>query len=189
MLKRLSGQSDLKVTLFASLPYLAGFLTQQVNGWHSDRTRERRWHATVPVLLSRLCLLSAFASGSYVALSIILFTMVGAAYYAFHPAFWAVPTEFLSESAAAASIGLINSVGNLGGFLGPLIMGYLVSRTRSFTAGLFDFVCRLFFSSFLLLAGCGRGGRPPARSSAKLRDGGAAVQKILVLALCAPDVA
>src|SRR5258707_11508793 len=163
MLKRLSGQSDLKVTLFASLPYLAGFLTQQVNGWHSDRTRERRWHATVPVLLSGLGLLFAIASGSHVALSIIFFTMVGAAYYAFHPAFWAVPTEFLSESAAAASIGLINSVGNLGGFLGPLIMGYLVSRTRSFTAGVF-FLCWCVFVSaiFFPLGWAGGGGGPAA---------------------------
>ena len=166
MLKRLSGQSDLKVTLFASLPYLAGFLTQQVNGWHSDRTRERRWHATVPVLLSGLGLLFAIGSGSHVALSIIFFTMVGAAYYAFHPAFWAVPTEFLSESAAAASIGLINSVGNLGGFLGPLIMGYLVSRTRSFTAGLWYLVGSFFVSAFLMLA-VGAGRRQPSAADSK----------------------
>ena len=162
MLKRLSGQSDLKVTLLASLPYLAGFLTQQLNGWHSDRTRERRWHAAVPVLLSGLGLLFAISSGSHVAPSIIFFTMVGAAYYAFHPAFWAVPTEFLSESAAAASIGLINSVGNLGGFLGPLIMGYLVSRTRSFTAGLWYLVGSFFVSGILMLT-VGAGRRQPAQ--------------------------
>jgi len=162
MLKRLSGQNDLKVTLLASLPYLAGFLTQQLNGWHSDRTRERRWHAAVPVLLSGLGLLFAISSGSHVAPSIIFFTMVGAAYYAFHPAFWAVPTEFLSESAAAASIGLINSVGNLGGFLGPLIMGYLVSRTRSFTAGLWYLVGSFFVSGILMLT-VGAGRRQPAQ--------------------------
>jgi ACS family tartrate transporter-like MFS transporter len=152
MLKRLSGQSDLKVTLLASLPYLAGFLTQQWNGWHSDRTRERRWHAAIPVFLSGLGLFFAISSGSHVALSIIFFTMVGAAYYAFHPAFWSVPTEFLSESAAAASIGLINSIGNLGGFLGPMIMGYLVSRTHSFTAGLWYLVGSFFISTILMLA-------------------------------------
>jgi nitrate/nitrite transporter NarK len=78
--------------------------------------------------------------------------MVGAAYYAFHPAFWSVPTEFLSESAAAASIGLINSIGNLGGFLGPMIMGYLVSRTQSFTAGLWYLVGSFLISGLLMLA-------------------------------------
>jgi MFS transporter, ACS family, tartrate transporter len=157
MLKRLSGQSDLNVTLLASLPYMAGFLTQQLNGWHSDRIGERRWHAAVPVLLSGVGLLLAIASGTHVTLSILFFTVVGAAYYAFHPAFWAVPTEFLSDTAAAASIGLINSVGNLGGFLGPLIMGYLVSRTQSFTAGLWYLVGSFFVSAMLMIAvGAGR---------------------------------
>jgi sugar phosphate permease len=157
ILKRLSGQSNLKVMLLASLPYFAGFLTQQVNGWHSDRQRERRWHAAVPVLLSGVALFLAIVSGSNVALSILFFSMVGAAYYAFHPAFWAMPTEFLSDSAAAASIGFINSIGNLGGFLGPLIMGYLVSRTHSFTVGLWYLVGSFFISAVLMLAvGVGR---------------------------------
>jgi len=152
ILKRLSGQTDLKVSLLVSLPYLAGFLTQQWNGWHSDRTRERRWHATIPVLLSGVTLFLAIRSGSHVGLSMIFFTLCGAAYYSFHPAFWPVPTEFLSESAAAASIGLINSIGNLGGFFGPMIMGYLVSRTHSFTAGLWYLVTSFFVSGILMLA-------------------------------------
>jgi sugar phosphate permease len=171
MLKRLSGQSDLTVTLLASLPYLAGFLTQQLNGWHSDRTRERRWHAAVPVLLSGVALLLAISSGSHVTLSILFFTLVGAAYYAFHPAFWAVPTEFLSESAAAASIGLINSVGNLGGFMGPFIMGFLVSRTHSFTVGLWYLVGSFVVSGCLMLA-VGAGRRQAAPSIAKLSESG-----------------
>ena len=59
ILKRLSGQSDLKVTLMAALPYIAAFVTQQINGWHSDRKRERQWHAAVPVFVCGLAL--AFA--------------------------------------------------------------------------------------------------------------------------------
>src|SRR5712692_11009326 len=157
MLKRLSGQSDLNVTLLASLPYLAGCLPQHWTGGHTDRTRERRWHAAIPVLLSGVALFLAISSGTNVALSIIFFTMVGAAYYAFHPAFWSVPTEFLSESAAAASIGLINSIGNLGGFLGPMIMGYLVSSAQAFTAGLWYLVGSFFVSGLLMLTvGAGR---------------------------------
>jgi ACS family tartrate transporter-like MFS transporter len=152
ILKRLSGQSDLKVTLLAGLPYVAGFLTQQLNGWHSDRTRERRWHAAIPVFFCGLTLLLAVVFRSNIALSIAMFTLVGAGYFAFHPGFWPIPTQFLGESAAAVSIGLINSVGNLGGFVGPLTMGYLVTRTRSFTAGLLYLVGSLFLSSILMLA-------------------------------------
>jgi ACS family tartrate transporter-like MFS transporter len=152
ILKRISGQSDIRVTLFASLPYLAGFLVQQLNGWHSDRTCERRWHAAVPIFLCGVALLLAVIFGSNTTLAVTLFTLVGACYFAFHPCFWAVPTVFLSESAAAASIGLINSLGNLGGFVGPLMMGYLVNRTHSFTAGLLYLVGSLCLSGILMLA-------------------------------------
>src|SRR6266704_665527 len=152
-----AGESDLKVTLLASLPYLAGFVMQQWNGWHSDRTGERRWHAAIPTLLCGLALFLAVVAGSNLALTVTLSTLVGACYFAYHPCFWAVPTVFLSESAAAASIGLINSVGNLGGFVGPLMMGYLVTRTRSFAPGLLYLVGSLFLSGVLMLTvGVGR---------------------------------
>lgn len=156
ILKRLSSQSDMKVTLLASLPYLAGFLTQQINAWHSDRNQERRWHATLPVLLTGVATFLAIKFGSSVSLTVIFFTLSGAAYYAYHPPFWAVPTEFLSDSAAAASIGLINSVGNLGGFVGPLIMGYLATRTHSFNVGLWYLVGSFVLSGIFMLA-VGRG--------------------------------
>jgi len=151
IVKRASSQSDLRVTMLTALPYLAGFLTQQFNGWHSDRTGERRWHAAIPVLLSGLFLLLAITSQSSVAWSLCFFTLAGGAYYAFHPAFWAIPTELLSESAAAGAIGMINSVGNLGGFVGPFIVGTLVAKTRSFDSGLWYLVGSFFLSGILML--------------------------------------
>ena len=157
ILKRLSGQSDLRVTLIVSLPYVAGFLAQQMNAWHSDKSCERRWHAAIPMFSSGVSLLLAVLFGTNVVLTVCLFSLVCAGYFSFHPAFWAVPTAFLSESAAAASIGLINSLGNLGGFFGPWIMGYLVHRTRSFNAGLLYLVGNLWLSGTLMLAiGAGR---------------------------------
>ena len=85
-------------------------------------------------------------------ISVALFVVAGGAFYGFQPVFWAVPTLFLSESAAAASIGLINAVGNLGGFVGPMVMGYLAHRTHSFSAGLLYLVASLFVSGGLMLA-------------------------------------
>src|SRR5207302_10468439 len=158
ILKRLSGKSDLKVTLLAALPYIAAFITQQVNGWHSDRSRERRWHAAIPVFLCGIALALAVVYGTNLPVSIGLFVIAGGAFYGFQPVFWAVPTLFLGESAAAASIGLINSVGNLGGFVGPTVMGYMASRTHSFTAGLLYLVGSLGMSGILMLSvGAGRG--------------------------------
>jgi MFS transporter, ACS family, tartrate transporter len=152
ILKRLSGKSDLKVTLLAALPYIAAFVTQQVNGWHSDRTRERRWHAAIPVFVCGLALALAVLFSLNLPMSVGLFVVAGGAFYGFQPVFWAVPTLFLSESAAAASIGLINAVGNLGGFVGPMVFGYLASRTHSFSPGLLYLVASLFVSGLLMLA-------------------------------------
>jgi MFS transporter, ACS family, tartrate transporter len=152
ILKRLSGQSDLRVTLMAALPYVAAFVTQQVNGWHSDRMNERRWHAAVPVFVCGVALGLAVLFRGNLGLSLGLFVVAGGSFYGFQPVFWAVPTVFLSESAAAASIGLINAVGNLGGLVGPMVMGYLASRTHSFSAGLLYLVASLFTSGVLMLA-------------------------------------
>jgi MFS transporter, ACS family, tartrate transporter len=169
ILKRMSGKSDMRVTLLASLPYLAGFVVQQLNGWHSDKRCERRWHAAVPMFVCGLALFLAVFLGSNTVLAVTLFTLFGAGYYAFHPCFWAVPTAFLDESAAAASIGLINSLGNLGGFVGPLMMGYLVTRTRSFSVGLLNLVGGLCLSGILMLSvGAGRRHVVPANESPRV---------------------
>jgi nitrate/nitrite transporter NarK len=85
-------------------------------------------------------------------MSVGCFVLAGGAFYGFQPVFWAVPTRFLSESAAAASIGLINAVGNLGGFVGPMVIGYLANRTHSFSPGLLYLVASLFVSGALMLA-------------------------------------
>ena len=152
ILKRLSGKSDLKVTLLAALPYVAAFITQQLNGWHSDRARERRWHAAIPVFVCGVAIALAVVYRANLTMSVGLFVLAGGSFYGFQPVFWAVPTRFLSESAAAASIGLINSVGNLGGFVGPMVMGYLANRTNSFSPGLLYLVGSLFVSGVLMLA-------------------------------------
>jgi ACS family tartrate transporter-like MFS transporter len=161
IIKRLSGQSDLRVNLIVSLPYIAGFLAQQINAWHSDKSRERRWHAAIAIFGAGASLLLAVFFGTNLALAVCLFSLVCAGYFSYHPAFWAVPTAFLSESAAAASIGLINSLGNLGGFFGPWVMGYLLQRTHSFNAGLLYLVGNLCLSGILMLAIGSTAASPP----------------------------
>jgi MFS family permease len=165
IVKRLSGQSDFRVTVLAALPYVAAFITQQFNGWHSDRTQERRWHAAIPVFVCAAALAFAVLYRANLVASIALFVVAGGAFYGFQPCFWAVPTLFLSESAAAASIGLINSIGNLGGFVGPLVIGYLAGRTHSFASGLLYLVASLFASGITILT-VGVGRSTPAKADA-----------------------
>jgi MFS transporter, ACS family, tartrate transporter len=135
LLKRQSGFSDVRVGLLGAIPYVAAVIAMQVNGWHSDRYRERRWHAAVPVLTAAGALLILLAQVRSMPLFLTLFTLVGMA-LAYLPAFWAIPTERLSHSAAATAVGMINAVGSMAGFAGPYAFGYLYNRTGSFSVGL-----------------------------------------------------
>jgi len=133
MLKRVSGLSDFKVTLLVALPNLLGFVAMQVNGWHSDRTAERRWHTTIPLWVTAggFLVLSLVDWGTVP--SLLLLSIASASLLAFLPSFWAMPSAFLCDSAAAMATGTINCVASgLGGFLGPALVGYQAARTHSF---------------------------------------------------------
>jgi ACS family tartrate transporter-like MFS transporter len=136
IIKRATGLPNFTVSLLAALPYVAGFVAMLWNGWHSDRTKERRWHTSGWLFVGGICLGLAIALQNHLLLSFLAMIVVGACTTAFMPSFWALPTAILSESAAAASIGFINSFGNIGGFTGPFVIGYLSTATNSFIPGL-----------------------------------------------------
>ena len=136
IIKRLSGASNLKVTFISALPYCVALVAILLIGWSSDRTLERRWHTAICMMVSALGLLLSLAAGDHVTLSVSAFCLAAAGMYGYLPGFWALPTSFLTGTAAAASIGLINSIGNLGGFAGPYVVGYLSKRTNSYVAGM-----------------------------------------------------
>jgi ACS family tartrate transporter-like MFS transporter len=135
VLKRQSGLSNLSVGLLAAIPYLVTFFAMQINGWHSDRQRERRWHAAIPMFVAALALAILMTQPHSVFLTVALFTLVCSG-YSYLPAFWPLPSELLSQSASAAAVGFINAVGSVAGFTGPFLFGYLNTRTGSFVAGL-----------------------------------------------------
>ena len=96
-------------------------------------------------------MLLAILSGSRFWFQFQFFALYAACVHAYQPCFWALPTITLGESAAAASIGMINALGNLGGFVGPLVMGYWVTKTGSFTAGLAWLLVNLVGAGILIL--------------------------------------
>ena len=131
-----------KLTWVVLIPPIGGLVGQLAVGWSSDRSGERRLHGSLPIYLGAAalgCTLLIPASLSFnwrLTIAVSLFTIALLGLKAYMPAFWAMPSLLLTEAAAAGSIGLINSVGNLGGFVGPSLLGYLESRTHSFLPGL-----------------------------------------------------
>lgn len=120
----------------ATLPYVFSMAGILLNGFWSNRTGERRWHTAGPILITSAALASAILSGDRVALAIASLCLLGLTFQAYLPPFWTLPTAFLGKSAAAVAIGTINSIGNLGGFVGPFVFGSLRTWTGSYEAGL-----------------------------------------------------
>jgi len=112
-----------KVAWLLVITSVGSLIGQILIGWNSDRTLERRWHASLPILLGAAALALAPLSKGNLWLSVALFTLTMTGVKAYLPAFWALPSLLMTSSAAAASIGLINSFGNLGGWVGPSMVG------------------------------------------------------------------
>ena len=150
ILKNQSGFSDLQVGLFGAVPYVVALFAMLFNGWHSDKDRERRWHAAFPLFIGAagfLCLISLPSSNVMTVsfLSLICVPM------AFLPVFWATPTEILSGSNAAVAVGTINALASLAGFAGPYAFGYLRAETGSFVAGFVVLMFCAFAAGILML--------------------------------------
>jgi ACS family tartrate transporter-like MFS transporter len=152
MLKRVSGLSDFKVTLLVALPNLLGFVAMQVNGWHSDRTAERRWHTAIPLWVTAGGFLVLSLADWGTVPSLLLLSIAAASLLAFLPSFWAMPSAFLCDSAAAMATGTINCVASgLGGFLGPVLVGFQAARTHSFRPAFAVLMAALLFAGALPL--------------------------------------
>lgn len=143
----MKGLSIVSQTLVTILPYICSVAGILLNGYWSSRTRQWRWHTAVPVLLTSGSLAGAILAKNHLAATIAFFCLIGFSFQAWLPVLWTLPTAYLGKAAAATAIGTINSFGNLGGFAGPYLFGYLRTATGSFQAGLW------FLTGCMLLAG------------------------------------
>jgi ACS family tartrate transporter-like MFS transporter len=137
-----------QIGLIAMVPYI--FATAVMILWSrsSDRRGERRLHSAIPLAVAAISLLGAgLSQNPYVSITMISISLAGL--YAFKSPFWALPTLFLSRSTAAVSIAVINSIGNLGGFVGPFTIGYIKEQGQRASTGLF-FLAALLVISFLM---------------------------------------
>jgi MFS transporter, ACS family, tartrate transporter len=142
-LKRLSGVSNQRVTSLLLIPALIGLAGMLINGWHSDRTAERRLHTAIPLLAAGSMFALLTLDGHDMPSAIVSLLLGSGFLYAYYPTFWAIPTMMLSEAVAAATFGLITSIGQLGGLAGNYTIGYLNDRTHSLTAS-FAFIALVY---------------------------------------------
>jgi D-galactonate transporter len=129
------GLSNLQTGFVAAIPYIAGTIGMVLWSRRSDAKLERKWHAALPFLIAAVGIAgSTLLDNPALKMAALSFGALGV--FAVLPVFWTFPTAFLSGAAAAAGIAVINSVGNLAGFCGPFVMGWLKDYTGNFAAGL-----------------------------------------------------
>ena len=129
------GLSNAETGFVATLPYLVGAISIVLWGRRSDRQQERRWHTGFPLLVAASGLAAATLTEDPV-LKMAAFSVAGFGIFGCLGVFWTLPTAFLSGAAAAGGIAIINSIGNLAGFAGPFVMGWVKDQTGSYTIGL-----------------------------------------------------
>jgi ACS family tartrate transporter-like MFS transporter len=154
LIKAISGTySNTTVGVLVMIPYLVALTTMILVGRSSDRRLERHYHAAIPLMIGAisLVLLSTTATTSLF-LSVALWSLVASAINSLWGPFWSLPNEFLTGFSAAAGIALINSIGNLGGFVGPYAMGAINKQTGSFRGGLVFAGASWLASAMLILA-------------------------------------
>lgn len=144
------GLSSLQVGFLNALPATAAVVAMILWARHSDRTGERTWHVVWACLIAAAGLAYAGLAAGVVAVLVAL-ALVNIGISSAKPPLWSMPTLFLSGPAAAAGIATINSIGNLGGFVGPAMIGWIKDQTGSFVGGLYFVAGLLVLSAVLTL--------------------------------------
>ncbi len=127
---------NFNIGLISAIPFLCAVVVMILCGRSADRMQERRWHLVIPALFGALgFIVAATASSTTVAIACLSLAAAGVITCA--PLFWSLPTAFLTGTGAAAGIAIVNSVGNLAGFAGPYMIGYVKDLTGNTAMGMY----------------------------------------------------
>lgn len=144
MVQATSGLGSSMVVLLSAIPYVAATAGLVIAGASSDRTGERRWHVAIPCLIGAAGFVLTVMAPQTLAISLTTLSIAAFGIWGTLGPFWTLPTAFLRGTAAAGGIALVNSVGNVGGFVGPFLVGWVRESTGQFGAGL------LMLAAFLI---------------------------------------
>jgi sugar phosphate permease len=153
LIKELTQAGFATVGLIAALPYIVAVAALSLNGIWADRTRQYRWHVFGAVTLAAVCLMiSVLAGTALVWLSILAISLAMGGALAYDGPFWAAASRALPAAVAGGAMGLINALGNLGGFFGPTIGGYLQQTSGSFSSTAALLAGSLFVAGVVMLS-------------------------------------
>lgn len=143
-------QGNLNIGLLSAIPFVCAIVAMNLFGRSADRRRERRWHLIVPALMGAVGFTVAASYSQNTVVSLVFLSLAAAGVLTCAPLFWSLPTAFLSGTAAAAGIAVINSVGNLAGFVSPYLIGYLKDSTGSTQIGMYVLAASLVIGALLV---------------------------------------
>jgi ACS family tartrate transporter-like MFS transporter len=145
IIKGFGGLSNMQVGLLSAVPYIIAALVMVWWGHHSDKTGDRKWHLAIAAFIGSAGLAASAVFADPV-MSFLALCVAAIGIWSMFGVFWAVPADLLGGTAAASGFALINSIGNLGGFTGPFLVGFVRDRTGAFSASLF------VLAAFVLIA-------------------------------------
>jgi D-galactonate transporter len=148
-----SGVDDVfTIGLLTAIPYFVAAVVMVLAARHSDRSGERRWHAAVAAVAGALGLIVATVYSDNTVIAMAALSVATAGILSTFPIFWSLPTAMLGGAAAAAGIALINSVGNLAGFVSPYLVGAIKDATHSTANGIYLLAASLVAGAVLVVA-------------------------------------
>jgi D-galactonate transporter len=153
MVKSFGVSNPLEIGALTAIPYVIGAIGMVALGKHSDRTRERRWHCAGAAFLGGAGLIAASLLTGQLAGALLALSFATIGIFATMPLFWSIPTAYLSAPAAAGGIALINSLGLVGGFVSPFVIGWVKASTGSVNYGLYIVTGLMVLGALALLLG------------------------------------
>ena len=152
LLRESGVRSTSEIGWLSAIPNLAAAVGMVLIARRSDRRSERRWHVAVPALLGVVGLLGSVAFSHQIVLVVVSLGLAAVGVMSALPVQWSFLTAFLGGSSAAVAVGLVNSVGNLGGVVSPALIGWLKDRTQSLDAGLYAIAACVALSAVIALS-------------------------------------
>jgi D-galactonate transporter len=143
--------SSLDVGLLTMIPYGVAAIAMVMIGRSSDKTKERRWHVAVPAIVGAAGLVISTFVPHQPVFAVASLTMATVGIFGALSQFWTIPPAFMGGAAAAAGIAIINSVGNLAGFVSPYVVGWIKDATKSTDIGLYCVAASLIAAAAIIL--------------------------------------